>query len=149
MYENNKEKISDAENELDESIMMTVREVFDGIPINDKTTAPIILPSQEQMAVKVISVEFMHRYIDASSDSELIKAIFSTMLGAFIGTVCSVLVSDQFLSNDGAKILIILTFILTVLCGLLYRRFYVRTKKLKVMMTNNGKEKTSKNENSR
>ena len=57
-------------------------------------TAPVEIPTREQMTVKLVPMHLMTRLEEARSDEQFWGAVFWAVVGAILGVVCNWVTSD-------------------------------------------------------
>lgn len=101
--------------------------------------APVELPNQEQLTVKLVSVNLIEKLIESKSDYEMYLSILFTFIGTLMGSILTVLTIDDntLFSNHLIGFLVILIIIIIFLGVRLFtlRKRYLEVKK-KIFINN-------------
>ena len=107
--------------------------------------APVELPNQEQLTVKLVSVNLIEKLIESKSDYEMYLSILFTFIGTLMGSILTVLTIDDntLFSNHLIGFLVILIIIIIFLGVRLFtlRKRYLEVKKK--IFINNGKQENN------
>lgn len=122
---------SDASEEqgLDELLEMQIEKALGGIMFDSDTKAPIILPTNDELAVRVIPIATINRLSEVTADSELVTGILWTCIGGLLGVIANMVASDHH-PNKSEWMLSAILAILSVSFFLFSIRFRDRTKQL-------------------
>ncbi|WP_417873980.1 hypothetical protein [Xanthomarina gelatinilytica] len=95
--------------------------------------APVELPNQEQLTVKLVSVSLIEKLIESKSDYEMYLSILFTFIGTLMGSILTVLTIDDktLFTNHLIGFLVVLIIIIIFLGVRLFtlRKRYLEVKK--------------------
>ena len=118
---------SDNRSSADELLNEAIEKAVGGIVMDSKTSAPIILPSRDELAVRVIPVASFNQLIDANKDKELASNVFWACIGGLIGIISNMVAANK-QPNSGEWILLGVLLILCALSFVFSKRFSKRAK---------------------
>ena len=113
---------------------LTLLELTDKLSGNkDITKAKVILPSEDELKIELVSSTLVHRLEELREDEKIFQNYFYTILGAFLGLVLSMLIDEKLLIDTTKSDFIILgsLLFLTIFLGYLSSRSSKKTKALK------------------
>jgi len=99
-------------------------------------TAPVEIPTREQMTVKLVPLHLMTRLEEARSDGKFWGAVFWAVVGAFFGIVCNWVTSDPInITTCSLVVMAILVVVgsLTFFGGV--RKYHSRAQSIKAEVT--------------
>lgn len=122
-------------NELDELLSDAINSSLGGIVLDSDTKAPIILPSKDELAVRVVPTSSLNRLNECNDDKELTSGIFWACVGGVVGIISNMVASDTY-PQKGEWLLLAILMALSLLSFLLYRRFINRATKIRDSLCN-------------
>ncbi|MCM1222138.1 MAG: hypothetical protein NC548_47475 [Lachnospiraceae bacterium] len=84
-----KQNISEADKELEKAII----DNLGGVVLNTDTKAPIILPTPDELAVRVVPIATFEQLEEVNSDKDFVSNFFWTIVGVVFGLILNVLSS--------------------------------------------------------
>jgi hypothetical protein len=95
-------------------------------------TAPVELPTQEQMKVKLVPLHLLTRFEEARSDEQYWGSVFWTLIGIILGAVIAWLASDPIRITIPSLVIVLIIVALAVITCQAFRKYksradYIRT----------------------
>lgn len=97
----------------------------------DELTAPVMLPSQETLAVRLAPINLIERLEEYQTDENLAYILIGLFIGAIFGIICNWATSAPFQMSRPSIVLILLLIILAIGTGIWLYRIHKRKKSVK------------------
>jgi len=102
-------------------------------------TAPVEMPSREQMRVKLVPLHLVNRLEEARSDERFWGAVFWTVLGAILGIICNWVTSDPIIISRASLVVMAILIVVGVLsCWGGVSKYKARAESIKLEVTQAG-----------
>lgn len=121
---------------LDQFLEEQIEKALGGVMLDVNSKAPIILPTSDELAVRVVPIATINRLNEVRADSELVSGILWACVGGSLGVIANMVASDTYPSKGEWTLLAILA-ILSIGSFFFSRRFTERTKQIMRNLSNN------------
>lgn len=78
---------------VDSELARAVDESLDGLPVTRSVSAPILMPSEDKLTIRLVPVDILERLREADGDRSLFDALLWAMVGGIVGVVTAILVA--------------------------------------------------------
>lgn len=85
-------------------------------------TAPVELPTQEQIKVKLVPLYLLTRFEEVRSDEQYWGSVFWTLLGTILGAVITWLASDPIRITIPSLVIVLIIAVLAVITFLAFKK---------------------------
>ena len=77
----------------EEAINEQIKRTFSGVPLNQNTSAPVIIGNEEDMVMRVIPETVIKQFIFASEDEDIVNGLLWAFVGGLIAIIVNLVMS--------------------------------------------------------
>lgn len=131
-----KQNISEVDKELEKAIIANLG----GVVANQDTKAPIILPSPDELAVRVVPIATFERLEEVNLDKDLVSNFFWTIVGVVFSLIINVIssIGNEEMLNPRDVIMLITLGVIGIFLLVFYIRLGKRKKNIYKKIDQNG-----------
>lgn len=121
---------------LSESIEVTQKRIEQAQDRSNQLTAPLILPTPEDMKIGLVPTHWLDRLEEYRSDENFVNLLIGLFGGAFLGMLGAAFLSPKDSFSTYAIAFLILLLVITISCIVFLSRIRKRTNELRQKMNN-------------